>query len=761
MRSAATMFARDIGLVIRSIGRRTRRMTALAAVLATSAALAPAAAADPPRPTTPDYEPTLESLNSHPTPTWFDDDKFGIFIHWGAYSVPAWGPRGSYAEWYWYYQNQAGWPTNVHHRETYGEQAPYDDFLQQWRAEKFDPRDWVRLFNDAGAKYFVLTSKHHEGMALFDSTVSGRDTVDIGPKRDLAGELFSAAREDGRLRSGFYYSLYEWFNPSYTGRPARNPYTGEEIPYLGAPQVDDYVDDYMLPQLRELIDQYDPDVLWCDGQWEQPAAHWKMAPLIADYYNQAKNRARPKEVAVANRCKIDTGALDSTELDFQTPEYTVKPDIDPNKWESSRGIAHSYGYNANEPESDYLTSDQLVDSLVDIVSKNGNLLLNIGPKADGSIPELQRQRLLDIGAWLRINGEAIYGTTYFNHAEEKGGPDDLRYTVKDGTVYATALTWPGAELTLGSDLPVDHSTRITMLGSDGTPLPWHRDEQGRVVVRTPAEGAEATDSQHAYVFKIATPGVRQVLRTRTELPDEVAPGDTAHGEVTLTNTGRSTSPEAHLSVRGPKGWQLTPGSMIVQPLGPGADQKVPLRATPPEGTAPGSYELDLTVRYGRISTTTTVPVEVRLPNLARGKATSQSSTAWDAPAGRAVDGRTDGNFGAGSVTHTAEPSNQAWWQVDLGQVHDLSTVDVWNRTDCCAERLSDFWVMTSERPITADSLDEVKATPGVTSVHVTGQAGRPSTVELPPGSTGRYVRVQLASSTNPLSLAEVEVRATG
>jgi len=758
MRRVATTFARDAGLVIRSIGRRARKVTALAAVLATSAALAPPAAAHPPPPTVPDYEPTLESLNSHPTPSWFDDDKFGIFIHWGAYSVPAWGPRGSYAEWYWYYQNQQGWPTNVHHRETYGEQTPYDAFVDQWKAERFDPQDWVELFNDAGAKYFVLTSKHHEGVALFDSTVSGRDTVDLGPRRDLAGELFAAAREDGRLRPGFYYSLYEWFNPSYTGEPARNPYTGEEIPYVGAPVVDDYVDDYMLPQLRELIDQYDPDILWCDGQWDRPAEHWRMAELVADYYNQAKNRPSPKEVAVANRCKIDTGALDSTELDFQTPEYTVKPDIDPNKWESSRGIAHSYGYNANEPESDYLTSDQLVDSLVDIVSKNGNLLLNIGPKADGTIPQLQRQRLLDIGAWLRINGEAIYGTTYFNHAEERGGPDDVRYTVKDGTVYATALSWPGEELTLGSDLPVDRGTKVTLLGSDGERLPWRRDEQGRVVVTTPAEGAAATDSEHAYVFRIETPGVNQVLRTRTELPDEVAPGVRTDGTLTVTNTGRSRAPAARVSVDGPTGWRISPGSTVLDPLAPGADRELPLRVTPPADAEVGSYELELTVRWGRTSTTTTVPVEVRLPNLSRGRAATQSSTAWDAPASRAVDGNTEGNFGAGSVTHTAEPSDQAWWQVDLGEVHDLSTVDIWNRTDCCAERLSDYWVLTSDSPITADSLEEAKATPGVRAVHVPARAAGPSVVELPPGSTGRYVRVQLASRSDPLSLAEVQVR---
>lgn len=739
--------------------RGTARRTGItAAALAAFAGLLGAAPSSGTEPATPDYEPTVESLNSHPTPKWFDDDKFGIFIHWGAYSVPAWGPRGSYAEWYWAYMNSPGNATNTYHRDTFGQDADYDDFIGQWKAEKYDPDAWVKLFKDAGAKYLVLTSKHHEGVALYDSKVSGRDTVDLGPKRDLAGALFKAAREDGGLRAGFYYSLYEWNNPSYTGQPVRNPYTGAPVPYTGAPVVDDYVDDYMLPQMRELVEQYDPDMLWCDGQWEKPASYWKTASVIADYYNQAKNRENPKEVAVANRCKIESGNLDSKELDFQTPEYTVKPDIDPNKWEASRGIAHSYGYNQNEPEEDHLTSDQLIDSLSDIVSKNGNLLLDVGPRADGTIPEIQQQRLLDIGAWLKTNGEAVYGTTYWHHAEEPSGDDKIRYTVKDGSLYATALEWPGAELTLGSDTPVADDTRVTLLGSDGKPLPWRKDSLGRVVVTTPAQGAGATSSKHAYVFKVATPGIQSLARTRTELPAELNPGVPADGTLTVTNTSRKPAPETRIGLSGPEGWTVTPASARVAPLAAGADAKVPFRVTPPASTPPGTYTLDIALRHDGMRTTTRVKVKVAPENLARGRAATQLSTAWDAPAARAVDGNTDGAFGSGSVTHTAEPSNQAWWQVDLGARAALDQVEVWNRTDCCGERLKDYWVLTSDTPITADGLEEARTAPGVTAVHTTGQAGRPTEVELPPGTTGRYVRVQLASATDPLSLAEVEVR---
>ena len=705
-----------------------------------------------------DYQPTVESLNSHPTPRWFEDAKFGIFIHWGAYSVPAWGPRGSYAEWYWAYMSSPGTPTYAYHRDTYGADTPYDAFIGRWKAERYDPKAWVKLFNDAGAKYFVLTSKHHEGVALFDSAVSGRDAVDLGPRRDLAGDLFRAAREDGRLKAGFYYSLYEWFNPSYTGRPVTNPYTGAPVPYTGAPVVDDYVGDYMLPQMRELIDGYDPDILWCDGQWEKPASYWRTGGVLADYYNRAQNRPHPKEVAVANRCKIQTGNLDSTELDFQTPEYTVKADIDPSKWEASRGIAHSYGYNQNEPEEDYLTSDELVDSLVDIVSKNGNLLLDVGPRGDGTIPELQQQRLLDIGRWLNVNGEAIYGTTYFNHAEQPGSEVGVRYTMKDGALYATALERPGERLTLGADLPVDGSSRITLLGSDGRALPWHRDEAGRVVVEMPER--DATTGSHAFVLKITTPGVRTLLRTGLDLPAEVAPGRTVDGTLTVTNPGSTTAPDAVASLEVPAGWHVTPSTVTVPELPAGASRKLDVALTVPEDAATGTRDVRVRLRFGRVATTTSEAVRVVAENLSLGRPATQKSTGYDAPASRAVDGNTDGSFYAGSVTHTAEPESEAWWQVDLGSAAALDTVDVWNRTDCCAARLSDFWVLASEQPITASSLAEARSAPGVTAVHVAEQAGRPSVIDLPAGTTARYVRIQLASTSNPLSLAEVQVRGT-
>src|SRR5919108_97711 len=331
----------------------------LAAVAACAALAAPGYAQEP------DYTPDPASLNRHHAPRWFEDAKLGFFIHWGAYSVPAWAPESggrAYAEWYWNEMSHPGTPTFERHREVYGEDFPYDRFIEQWKAERFDPDAWLRLFKEGGAKYFVQVSKHHDGVALFDTATTGRDTVDLGPHRDFVHELFDAAdRGDYDLKRGLYYT---------------------------------------------------------------------------------------------------------------TPEYSVEPDINPAKWEATRGIGRSFGYNAEEGPQDYLSADELIDGFVDIVSKNGNLLLNLGPKADGTIPEIQADRVRALGAWLDVNGEAIYGTTYWNHAEDARSNVPVRYTVKDGALYATALEWPGSRLTLSGDLPLEQGSSVTLLGSDGGALPW-------------------------------------------------------------------------------------------------------------------------------------------------------------------------------------------------------------------------------------------------------------------------------------------------
>ncbi|WP_214317608.1 alpha-L-fucosidase [Nonomuraea sediminis] len=724
---------------------------ALALILTASPSTASASGNTPADRYTGDYA----SLEKHPTPQWFDDAKFGIFIHWGAYSVPAWGPRRSYAEWYGNYMNSKNSATYNHHRATYGEDKNYDSFMDDWKAENYRPAEWVKLFKDAGAKYFVLTSKHHEGVALWDTKQSTRSVVHHGPKKDLARMLFDAAEGSG-LKRGFYYSNYEWYNPNYTGRQPTNPYTGAQIPYTGVTTGEDYVSDYMLPQMNELIDDYDPDILWCDGEWERDASYWKMGDTIAHFYNQAADRPEPKEVAVANRCRVKPGGYRGDQLDFETPEYEKVPNIRVNKWESSRGIGFSYGLNKNEPVEDYMSSAEIVHDLVDIVSKNGNLLLDVGPDADGTIPEAQASRLRDVGRWLKTNGEAIYGSTYWTRAEEPASAVPVRYSVNKGDLYATALAWPGSTLTLGGDVPVSANTKITLVGgASQAALKWSRNSAGNIVVTMPEGGSAVDPLGSAYSFRIHTPNAPIVVRGLLDLPARISAGATVDATLSYTNVGETALTGLTVTGVTPEGWSMT-GARPVASLQPRETATLPVQVTVPAGVPLGRVPVTVTASVSGRTVIASDTVEVAPVNLALGKPVTQSSLSWGGVPERAVDGNTSGVFGQGSVTHTAEPSNQAWWQVDLGTARDLAEMRIYNRTDCCADRLRNYWVMTSEQEIRGQTLDEAKSSPGVTAIRQAATAGTPSAIDLG-GVKGRYLRIQLESATDPLSLAEVEV----
>ncbi|MFE5036207.1 alpha-L-fucosidase [Streptomyces sp. NPDC056683] len=439
---------------------------------------------------TADYRSTETSLAGHRAPYWFNDAKFGIFIHWGVYSVPAWAPVGvQYAEWYWDQMQDPNNPTYAYHRDTYGADFAYDDFIPRFTAEKFDPRAWVELFRDAGAQYHVLTSKHHEGFALWDTKVSDRNAVKLGPKRDLVKELFEASRRyTPELHRGLYFSMPEWFNPDspWMGHAPRNPYTLDPLPYTGYTSGKDFVRDYQAPQMLELIHGYDPEIIWCDIGGANDSVD-----VLAEYFNHAKNRARPVDVSVNDRSGIGFH-------DFTTPEYTTYADTVVAKWEASRGLdPRSYGYNRQTPDDAYMTTEEVVHSLVDIVSKNGNFLLDIGPRADGTIPEIMQTRLRETGAWLAVNGEAIHGTTYWSRMPQLG--DDLRFTVRpDEAFYIHSLTRPGTRLTVEAPVPVRPGDKVTMLGH-GRPLTWTL-SNGALVIDVPEAARRA--GQHVWVFKI-------------------------------------------------------------------------------------------------------------------------------------------------------------------------------------------------------------------------------------------------------------------
>ncbi|GAA4301712.1 alpha-L-fucosidase [Compostibacter hankyongensis] len=348
------------------------------------------------------YEPNWASLNKRGIPAWFHKAKFGIFIHWGVYSVPAFAPvipnsGYSYAEWYWNRLESKDMKGDTavknFHARNYGRDFPYRNFEKSFRAELFNPAQWAEIFRESGARYVVLTSKHHEGYCLWNSPWADRswgrpwNAVTGTPHRDLLGDLTQAVKDAG-LRMGYYYSLYEWFNPLWKTDKQR------------------YIREVMTPEFKDLVTRYKPSIIFSDGEWELPDTAWHSPELLAWLFNESPVA---KEVVVNDRWGSNTRGK-NTGSTYSTSEYGsgMGPDV---TWEESQGIGLSYGYNRMEALKDYKSSRQLILILADIVSRGGNLLLDIGPTADGRIPVIMQQRLLDIGSWLKTNGEAIYATT--------------------------------------------------------------------------------------------------------------------------------------------------------------------------------------------------------------------------------------------------------------------------------------------------------------------------------------------------------------
>lgn len=432
------------------------------------------------------YKATWESLDSHKMPAWYDDAKIGLSMHWGVYSVPAWAPREkeiSYAEWYGRRMHEEANPTMKYHRDNYGD-ATYDDFIPQWKAESYNPDEWATFAKNMGAKYMFITSKHHDGFCLWPSKYTDRNAMKMGPKKDLLGEYFAAARKQG-LKVGLYYSLYEWYNPLYTGK---------DIPYAGLKKANNYVDDYMVPQIKELIDLYHPDFFYFDGEWDHPEPFWKMKEVVAYFYNEAAKRNQ--EVFVNDRFGKDErgkhGDLYNVEYSYDEGSLGILT----HKWSFWQGIAKTFGYNQDTDMEDCLSPKEFIDKTIDGVSRNGNFDINVGPTAAGLIPDYDQYPLLKLGEWLKVNGEAIYGTRPWKTQVE----GDARYTAKDNYVYATFLKWAGEEFKLKAVKPVEGS-KITMLGVPGN-LDWTWNEANGLTIKYPREKARPTSCSYAWAFKI-------------------------------------------------------------------------------------------------------------------------------------------------------------------------------------------------------------------------------------------------------------------
>lgn len=474
----------------------------------------------------------LEALRARPLAQWYDDAKLGIFIHWGVFSVPAWAPYGEdyqnlirqkgykyqlahnpYAEWYPNTIRIKGSPSHRYHVETYGEGFSYYDFIPKFveASANMDPENWAALFARAGARYAVMVTKHHDGYTLWPTQHRNPKRSGLHSERDLVNEVTEAARAQG-LRMGLYYSGgIDW---TFKETAISDPYTF----LTNTPQQGDYVD-YATNHIRELIDRYKPSILWNDIRYPKNAdlveifsSYYEAVPdgVINDRWNQTTYPENWVMRTIINtvalfHAKLSSGQSDPPGIhcDYVTPEYRVFDEVQQKKWEACRGLGTSFGYNLNEPDDNLLTTEELIHSFVDIVSKNGNLLINVGPMADGTIPDAQRERLEGLGDWLAVNGEAIYDTRPWLTADgTTADGKSIRFTQKGDALFAVILgDVKTSELSIES-LQCVPDTTISLLGYD-KPLDWRQDGN-RVSVSLP----EHLPDSPAHAFKI-TPQPRR------------------------------------------------------------------------------------------------------------------------------------------------------------------------------------------------------------------------------------------------------------
>ncbi|MEY8654482.1 alpha-L-fucosidase [Brachybacterium paraconglomeratum] len=407
-------------------------------------------------------------------PDWFRDAPLGIFIHWGPYSVPAWAEptaelgavpddagwfaHNPYAEWYFNTIRIEGSPAAEHHREVHGD-APYDDFLDQWDTSDFDPAAWADLFRRAGADYVVPTTKHHDGVTLWDAPGTGdRNTVRRGPQRDLVGEIATAVTAAG-MRFGVYYSGgLDWHV-----RPTEPLVSGEDVHDLKRPRDDEY-GKYCSSQVRDLIDRYQPDVFWNDIGWPDENFHFEeggLGELLEHFY-----AARP-EGLINDR-------FAGAHQDFVTTEYQAGEIPEGQPWENCRGVGLSFGYNQVEDASQYMSGAQAVRHVVDAVSKGGRVLLNVGPRADGSLHELQVAALESLGEFMAEHKAHLAGSRGLGELT-LDGIDWARAVEKDGECHVF-LSGPAGEVRIdasalpeGFDWPTG-GMEATLAGEDAAPV---------------------------------------------------------------------------------------------------------------------------------------------------------------------------------------------------------------------------------------------------------------------------------------------------
>jgi len=463
------------------------------------------------------YDANWESLKQYTVPEWYRDAKFGIFIHWGVYAVPAYG-GDSWGAWYAQNMYRKGTKVYNHHIETYGPQDKfgYKDFIPMFKAQKFNADAWAKLFKEAGAKYVIPVAEHHDGFAMYKTSLSRWNAYDMGPHQDIIGELAKAIRKEGMIFGLSSHRAEHWFF-YYNGRLIKSDVNDPKYQDFYGPAEEggydfpnhdlstEFLNDWLL-RSTELVNKYHPQIFWFDQYIERQSFQPYLKTFAAYYYNHGLQWG--KEVVLNYKYKAfpdSAGVLDI--------ERGKQADIRALPWQTDDAVAYnSWGYINGEH---YKSAQYLVDELIDIVSKNGNFLLNIGPRADGTIPEEQQALLLNIGKWLHINGEAIYGTRPWkvfgegpakslggDHIDKKVEPftsEDIRFTTKGNTLYAIPLVIPEEKITITSLTDKEPGLKIASVELVGSKekINWSQGNDG-LVIKT----VKAFPSKYAAVFKI-------------------------------------------------------------------------------------------------------------------------------------------------------------------------------------------------------------------------------------------------------------------